>query len=86
MPHQISLDPDRKPHNSIYSVCRHPAVLNRSRGYIYNFFKLNSAEHKIFSANIYENANNSWRFHIYKQRKFHAHLCLARKNLQLLVF
>ena len=29
------------------------------------FFMLNSAEHEIFSANKYENANNSWRFHIY---------------------
>ena len=46
---------------------------------------LNSAEHEIFSANEYENANNSWHFHIYLQRNFHAQLCLARKNLQLLV-
>ena len=28
-------------------------------------FMLNSAEHKIFSANKYEKANNSWHFHIY---------------------
>ena len=28
------------------------------------FFMLNSAEHEIFSANKYENANNSY-FHIY---------------------
>ena len=27
-------------------------------------FKLNSAEHEIFSANNYENANNNWHFHI----------------------
>ena len=40
---------------------------------------------KIFSAIEYENANNSWNFHIYKQRNFHAQLCIARKNLQLLV-
>ena len=33
----------------------------RLRGY-QNFFMLNSAEHQIFSANKYENANN---FHIY---------------------
>ena len=47
---------------------------------------LNSVEHEIFSANKYENANNSWRFHnfIYWQRNFHAQLSLARKNLQLL--
>ena len=29
------------------------------------FFMLNSAEHEIFFANKYENANNSRRFHIY---------------------
>ena len=29
------------------------------------FFMLNSAEHEIFSANKYENANNSWHFYIY---------------------
>ena len=29
------------------------------------FFMLNSAQHEIFSANNYENANNSWHFHIY---------------------
>ena len=29
------------------------------------FFMLNSAEHEIFSANKFENANNSWHFHIY---------------------
>ena len=29
------------------------------------FFMLNSAEHEIFFANKYENANNSWHFHIY---------------------
>ena len=47
---------------------------------------LNSSEHEIFSANKYKNTNNSsWHFHIYKQRKFHAQPCLARKNLQLLV-
>ena len=56
----------------------------RPRGYK-TFFMLNSAEHEIFSANKYENANNNWHFHIYWQRNFHAQLCLARKNLQLLV-
>ena len=34
------------------------------RGYK-TFFMLNSAEHEIFSANKYENANNNWHFHIY---------------------
>ena len=33
------------------------------RGY-QTFFMLDSAEHEIFSANKYENANNSWHFHI----------------------
>ena len=35
-----------------------------SRGHK-TFFMLNSAEHEIFSANKYENANNSWHFHIF---------------------
>ena len=35
------------------------------RLYIYFFVMFNSAEHEIFSANKYENANNSWPFHIY---------------------
>ena len=30
-----------------------------------NSFLLNIAGHEIFSANRYENANNSWHFHIY---------------------
>ena len=29
------------------------------------FLILNSAEHEIFYANKYENANKSWHFHIY---------------------
>ena len=32
---------------------------------IENSFLLNIVEHEIFSANIYENANNTWHFHIY---------------------
>ena len=36
------------------------------------FFMLNSAELEIFSVNKYENAINSWHFHIYEQRNFHA--------------
>ena len=39
-------------------------VKSRPQGYK-TFFMLNSAEHEIFSANKYENANNSWHFHIY---------------------
>ena len=42
-----------------------------------NSFLLNIAEHEIFSANKYENANNSWHFHIYLQRKFHAQLAFS---------
>ena len=30
-----------------------------------NYFLLNIAEHEVFSANKYENANNSWHFHTY---------------------
>ena len=41
---------------------------------IANSFLLNIAEHELFSANKYENANNSWDFRIYLQRKFHAQL------------
>ena len=33
------------------------------RGYK-TFFMLNSAERETFPANKYENANNSWHFHI----------------------
>ena len=39
-------------------------TVNQARGYK-TFFMLNSAEHEMFSANKYENANNSWHFHIY---------------------
>ena len=56
----------------------------RPQGYK-TFFMLYSAEHEIFSANQYENAKQSWHFHIYQKRNFHAKLHLARKNLQLLV-
>ena len=50
-----------------------PEIIMRiwPRGYK-TFFMLNSAEHEIFSAIKYENAN-------------YAQLCLAGKNLQLLV-
>ena len=41
---------------------------------IANSFLLNIAEHDIFSASKYENANFGWHFHIYKQRKFQAQL------------
>ena len=34
----------------------------------YIFFMLNSAEHEMFSAIKYENANNIWHFHIYNSR------------------
>ena len=38
--------------------------LLRPQGYK-TYFMLSSAEHEIFSANKYENANNSWHFNIY---------------------
>ena len=37
-------------------------------------FLLSLAEDVIFSAYQYENANISWHFHIYQQRKLHAQL------------
>ena len=43
---------------------------------------LNSAEHEIFSANKYENANNNWHFHIYKPRNVHA-LLLNKKKIAI---
>ena len=43
-----------------------------------NEIVFNSAEHKIFSANKDEKANNSWHFHIYWQRNVHAKLRLVR--------
>ena len=36
----------------------------KPRGYK-TFFVPSSAEHEIFSANKYENADKSWHFHIY---------------------
>ena len=39
-----------------------------------NFVLLNIAEHEIFSAKKYENANFSWHFHISLQIKFHVQL------------
>ena len=60
------------------------ASLTRLRGYK-TFLMLKLAEHEVFSAIQYENANNSWHFHTYDQRNSHAQLCLARTNLQLTV-
>ena len=39
----------------------------RRRGYK-TFFMLNSIEHEIFSTNKYENANNSWHFHLLAEK------------------
>ena len=55
------------------NICQEQPVKQQSRTTIHaswargykTFFMLNSAEHEIFSANKYENANNSWHFHIY---------------------
>ena len=53
---------------SIYFVVSDDFVSSQgktwTRGYK-TFFMLNSAEPEIFSTNKYENANNSWHFHIY---------------------
>ena len=38
---------------------------NKSQITINSKFLLNIAEHRIFFANKYENANNFWHFHIY---------------------
>ena len=40
----------------------------------YRYFLLTLAEGEIFYAYEYENANISWHFHIYQQRKFPAQL------------
>ena len=40
-------------------------------------YLINLAEHELFSANKYENANYCWHFHIYKLRNFHAQLSWA---------
>ena len=73
--------------NSYFNTCSYRFFRRnvfRPQGYK-TVFMLNSAEHEIFSANKYENVNNSWHFHINWQRNVHAQQCLARKNLQLLV-
>ena len=44
--------------------CQKGLIRVQAQGYK-TFFMLNSAEHEIFSANKYENANYSWHFHIY---------------------
>ena len=44
-------------------------------------FMLSLAECELFYACEYENANISWHFHIYQQRKFYAQLSWARKNI-----
>ena len=45
-------------------------ALDENQARSYKTFMLNSAEHEMFSANKYENANNSWHFHIYQQRNY----------------
>ena len=40
----------------------------------YIYFLLSLAEYEIVYAFECENANRSWHFHIYEQRKFHAQL------------
>ena len=48
--------------------------INRENFPKVTFFVLNSAEYAVFYVYEYENANFSWHFHIYQQRKFHAQL------------
>ena len=43
-------------------------------------FLLSLVEWEIFYAYEYENANISWHFPIYQQRKFHAQLSWAQKK------
>ena len=45
-------------------------LLINSKLSITTVFLLSLAECEIFSADKYENANNSWHFHIYQQKKF----------------
>ena len=49
--------------NKWAASCSSPTLI-RSQGYK-TYFMLNSADHEFLSANKYENANNSWHFHIY---------------------
>ena len=64
--------PSDKPSRCQHQETLHPwlskmcsvAIQIRLQGYK-KIFMLNSAEHETFSANKYENANNSWHFHIY---------------------
>ena len=48
-----------------------------------NFFMLNSARHEIFSANKYENANNSWHFHILLAEKISCSAMFSKKELAI---
>ena len=48
-------------------------LINLKLPTISNSVLLNITEYEIFSANKYENANYSWHFHIYQQRKFTEH-------------
>ena len=50
-------------HSQIVMTCMTKSE-TRPRGYK-TFFMLNSAEHELFTATKYENANKSWHFHIY---------------------
>ena len=59
----MGLNPDQ-PAKSDNSVRAIDLYINQAPSYK-TFFMLNSAEHVIFSANKYENANNSWHFYIY---------------------
>ena len=50
---------------SLFSFILFIHVLHKRESWPRGCKIFSSAEHEIFSANEYENANNSWHFHIY---------------------
>ena len=53
---------ERRVYNQLYNNSQTSSDSFQSGPRLYNFFMLNSAEHEIFSANKYENANWEWSF------------------------
>ena len=47
------------------------------------FFMPNSAEHEIFTANKYENANNSWHFSYLFEEKFSCSAMFSKKEFAI---
>ena len=82
------------PRTPDYTLCSGVHVCwseHSDSSFVYGFMILNYGYGTMTATtNKYENANNTWhfhiwRFHIYQQRNFHAQLYLERKTLQLLV-